>query len=285
MILNIYIFLVCLIGGETETTKTRTTRYANYLRNIFPSSDASVLELAAKTMGRLAASLGVKRGEYVEFEMKRALQWLNEERNEGKRLSAVLIFKEFAIAMPTYFFQQIDSFFNHIMIALRDPKAQIREAAAKALRASLVVAAQRESSKHSHKAHWYIQCYEEAIKSFTDSPIRERNLSRDEHVHGALLILNELLRISHATWEKKYTNLMQKLHSEQENADEISTINTKLIQYWGKASNVPNETVYVQLNTFYESSICHQLINENYEKICSGMFMVTGLVLILIYKL
>lgn len=259
---------MCLIGGDTETSNTRMTRYANHLSKVFPSSDISILELAAKTMGRLAASLGVKRGEYVEHEIKTALKWLSDDRNEGKRLSAVLILKEFSISMPTYFYQQIDSFFDHIMLAFRDPKSQIREGAAKALRAALVVTAQRENFKQSFKSHWYIQCYEEAMTSFSDNPLRDRTLSRDEHVHGALLILNELLRISHSEWETKYTNLMQKLDTEKESTDEITSLNIKGGQIWSSYNTSENSTI--QQSNFHESKVCQQLITEKYEKICSG---------------
>ncbi|XP_059048718.1 serine/threonine-protein kinase mTOR-like [Achroia grisella] len=248
--------IVCLIGGDTETTKTRTLRYADYLRNIFPSTDMSVLELAAKTMGRLAVTLGVKRGDYVEFEVKRAFEWLNDDRNEGKRLSAVLILKELAIAMPSYFYQHVNGFFNHIMIALRDPKDQVKEAAAKALRAALVVTAQRELPEQSNKAHWYIQSFEEAHAAFR---------SRDDSIHTALLILNELLRCSNSTWEKKYTTLMQKLHSEQDMSDDISSLNVKIQNSW----SIHTFSEEKQVSTIYESSICKFLISDKYDTICS----------------
>lgn len=257
---------VCLIGGDTETTKTRTIRYAHYLRNIFPSTDISVLELAAKTMGRLAASLGVKRGEYVEYEMKRAYEWLAEERNEGKRLSAVLILRELAIAMPSYFYQHIHHFFKHIVVALRDPKDQIREAAAKALRAALAVTAQREIPENSNKIQWYSECYEEAVTSFTDQIARDRGLSRDDHVHGALLILNELLRCSNSAWEKKYTMLMQKLDAEQETSDDMSSLSSKVHNSWSSNTDDKNQNTPI-----YESNICKKLISEKYEKICSDV--------------
>lgn len=261
----IYVISECLIGGDTETTKTRTMRYANYLKNVFPSSDSTVLELAARTVGRLAATLGVKRGEYVESEIKTAFEWLAEERNEGKRLSAVLILKELAIAMPSYFFQQINGFFNYIMVALRDPKEQIREAAAKAVRAAFVVTAQRENPKQANKAHWYIQCYEETTTSFSDLTIRDKGLNRDDHVHAALLILNELLRCSNSTWEKKYTSLMKKLDAEQEIADEIASLNVK--SSWANQSYSDEES---QASMIYQSSICRALITEKYEEICLG---------------
>lgn len=257
-----------MIGGDTDTTKTRNIRYAHYLRNVFPSSDVTVLELGAKTMGKLAVTLGIKRVEYVEHEIKRSYEWLAEERNEGKRLSAVLILRELAISMPSYFFQHINGFFNHIMLALRDPKEQIREAAAKALRAALVVTAQRENPEQSNKAHWYIQCYEQAMISFSDQSGRERGLSRDDHVHGALLILNELLRCSNSAWEKKYTSLMQKLDSEQDLCDEMTPLSSKVQNSW-TAPQFADEKI--QHANIYESGICRKLITETYEKICSGL--------------
>ncbi|NP_001171773.1 target of rapamycin isoform 1 [Bombyx mori] len=259
--------IVCLIGGDTETTKTRTIRYANYLRNVFPSTDLNLLELGAKTMGRLASSLGIKRGEYVETEIKRCFEWLAEERNEGKRLSAVLILRELAISMPSYFFQQINGFFNHIMRALRDPKDQIREAAAKVLRAAFAVTSQREQPEQSNKAHWYIQCYEEAETSFGDHAIRERGLNRDDHVHGALLILNELLRCSNAAWEKKYTSLMQKLDPDLDSHDEMSSLSPKIQGSWSLShySDEKNQPL------IFESSICKKLIEDNCEKISADV--------------
>lgn len=215
-------------------------------------------------MGRVSTTLGIKRGEYVETEIKRAFGWLAEERNEGKRLSAVLILRELAISMPSYFYQQINGFFNHIMIALRDPKEQIREAAAKALRAAFVLTAQRELPEQSTKAHWYIQCYEEAMTSFDE---QGRYLSRDDHVHGGLLILNELLRCSNSTWEKKYTNLMQKLDVEQEMSDEIFSFHSKMQGSWASQHFSDDKT---QFASIFESGICKKLITEKYEKICSG---------------
>lgn len=259
---------VCLISSDSEANKTRITRYAHYLRNIFPSNDVNILELAAKTMGRIATSLGIKRGEYVEMEIKRAFEWLTGERNEGKRLSACLILRELAIAMPSFFFQHINSFFNYIMTAVRDPKEQVREAAAKAIRAAFVVTSQRELPEQSNRAHWYIQCYEEAMSSFSD-PMRERFMSRDEHVHGALLILNELFRCSNSYWEKKYTALMQKLDSEQDISDEMSTFNIKSYSSSSYHYDEKNNNIVI-----LESSICKRLLLEKYDKIAVGEFCI-----------
>lgn len=56
--------------------------------------------------------------------------------------------------MPTYFYQQVSSFFELIFSTIRDPKPKIREAAVEALRAALVVTAQRESARQAAKPQW-----------------------------------------------------------------------------------------------------------------------------------
>ncbi|KAJ0174518.1 hypothetical protein K1T71_009626 [Dendrolimus kikuchii] len=269
--------IVCLIGGDCDTTKTRITRFANYLRNLFPSSDVGVMELAAKTVGRLATVSGVKRAEYVEFEVKRAFEWLSEERNEGRRHSAVLLLKELAIAMPTYFYQQVSGFFDHILVALKDPKPQIREAAAKALRAGLVVTGQRESAKQSTaKPQWYMQCYEEAMLSFEDISLKEKGITKEDRVHGGLLILNELLRSSNAVWEKKYTQLMLSLDSQRDMtvSDEIIFISTKLhspsVKRGFLCEGFKTENVQYPV-PIYESEVCKRLLCEHYERICQDV--------------
>ncbi|XP_026321572.1 serine/threonine-protein kinase mTOR [Hyposmocoma kahamanoa] len=268
--------IVCLIGGDCDTTKTRITRFANYLRNLLPSSDVGVMELAAKTVGRLATVSGVKRAEYVEFEVKRAFEWLSEERNEGRRHSAVLLLKEMAIAMPTYFYQQVSGFFDHILIALKDPKQQIREAAAKALRAGLMVTAQRESAKQSTaKPQWYNQCYEEAMTSFEDIPIKEKGITREDRVHGGLLILNELFRCSNATWEKKYTTLMQSLDTQKDNtvSDDIiitSKIHSPSVKRGYLSDGFKTENVQYPV-PIYESEVCRNLLTSKFEKICQDV--------------
>ncbi|KAG6451388.1 serine/threonine-protein kinase mTOR [Manduca sexta] len=269
--------IVCLIGGDCDTTRTRITRFANYLRNLLPSSDVGVMELAAKTVGRLATVSGIKRAEYVEFEVKRAFEWLSEERNEGRRHSAVLLLKELAIAMPTYFYQQVSGFFDHILVALKDPKQQIREAAAKALRAGLVVTAQRETAKQSTaKPQWYMQCYEEAMLSFEDIPLKEKGITKEDRVHGGLLILNELLRCSNAIWEKKYTYSMHSLDTQKDItlSDDIIFISTKLHSPSVKRGYLCDgfKTENVQYPVpIYESAVCRKLLTEKFEKICQDI--------------
>lgn len=75
---------------------------------------------------------------------------------QGKRHAAVLVLRELAITMPTYFYQQVSPFFELIFNAIQDPKAVVREAAVEALRAALVVTAQRETVRQNQKPTWYV---------------------------------------------------------------------------------------------------------------------------------
>lgn len=80
---------MCLIGADVGNKNNRISRFANYLRNLLPSADSAVMELAAKTVGKLALDSGTYADQYVEFEVKRAFEWLGGVRNEPKRYAAV----------------------------------------------------------------------------------------------------------------------------------------------------------------------------------------------------
>ena len=86
-----FLFAVSLIGVDVGYTSTRISRFANYLRNLLPSNDVAVMEMAARAVGRLALSSGTYTAEYVEFEVKRSFEWLTGDRQEGKRHAAVSV--------------------------------------------------------------------------------------------------------------------------------------------------------------------------------------------------
>ena len=47
----------------------------------------------------------------------------------------VLVLRELALSSPTFFFQQVQTFFDVVFCAVRDPKPIIREGAVTSLRA------------------------------------------------------------------------------------------------------------------------------------------------------
>lgn len=90
------------------------------------------MELAARTLVKLGQLPGSKGIESFEYDIKRAFEFIAEERNELKRHAAVIILRELAVAMPTFFYQQVSIFFDNIFYAIRDPKPLIREGAGQA---------------------------------------------------------------------------------------------------------------------------------------------------------
>ena len=72
--------------------------------------------------------------ELIDHEVKRAFELLSSERSEGKQYAAVLILREIAYSMPTFFFQNVSKFFDVIWSAVWDQKPMLREAAVNALR-------------------------------------------------------------------------------------------------------------------------------------------------------
>jgi len=72
-----------------HTTSKVAIRFANILRNLIPSSDVGVMEMTANAMGKLALASSTITAEYVEYEAKRAFEWLSADRHEGRRHAAV----------------------------------------------------------------------------------------------------------------------------------------------------------------------------------------------------
>lgn len=270
-------------------TTTRISRYSNNLRNLLPSNDVAVMEIAAKTLVKLALLPGSKGAESFEFDIKRAFEWLSEERNEGKRHAAVLVLRELAVAMPTFFYQQVSGFFEHIFNAVRDPKSNIREGAGQAIRAALVVTSQRESAKQLlNKPMWYQQCFDQAMLGFGEVPLREKGVTKEDRVHGALIVLDELLRCSNITWERRYAALrFLKPVSKRQMSEDFGYILPRLKGPF--TDKVQHTQPPVQTSSLYdfevnkystvnnqESAICRQILVNNYEDVCAKVMEQRG---------
>lgn len=180
--------------------------------------------------------------------------------------------------MPTYFYQQVSGFFEHIFNAIRDPKAIIREGGGHALRAALVVTSQRESAKQLNKPQWYKLCYDEAMVCFAEVPMKEKGVTKDDRIHSALIILNELLRCSNATWERKYVALrfLQPEPKKRHSGDYGNIIPRIKAPFIEKFGHTTAQTSYLYDTdggskaspNIQESTVCRQIIIENYEDIC-----------------
>jgi len=219
--------IVALINADVCNTNDRVSRFGNYLRNnCLPpnTSDAAVIELASCAIARLTQVSGTYTAnvkfELIDHEVKRAFELLAGERNEGKQYAAVLILREIAFSMPTFFFQKISSFYDVIFNCVWDPKPILREAAVKALRAGLLVMAQRETSKSTRtkdKKNCYQISFDHAMSNLDPSPaqLQDKKFQRDDRAHGSVLVLAELFRTANSNWERTYREIQEGILNEE----------------------------------------------------------------------
>lgn len=313
--------IVALINADVCNTGDRISRFGNYLRNTCLNTGSSsssssssnsthispeefaVIELASKAIARLTqVSSGTYTAnlkfELIDHEVKRAFELLQGDKSESKRFAAVLILREIAFSMPTFFFQNVSRFFDVIFHAVRDAKLKLRESAVNALRAALWVTAKRETTKQSRHQHqsWYSQCYEEALKGF-DMPPNKR-VSKEDRIHGSLLVLCELLRCSNYDWEMRNRSVEEDILCDPltQGASIISTRPPvaspesqsglgAVRKYYQSAAGfkltrspavsgtggVPISwfgTVIVGKEDVVESMLCRNMLNDHYDQIC-----------------
>ncbi|KTW30812.1 hypothetical protein T552_00524 [Pneumocystis carinii B80] len=187
-----------LIDYDGEENTVKITRFANYLRIVLPGNDTQIMILASKALGRLAVPGGTLTSEFVEFEVKRAMEWLQGDRNENRRLAAVLVLKELALNSPTLIYSYVSQIFDLIWVALRESKVTTRNFAADALSACLEIIYQRESQLC---IQWYVKILEEAQYGL--------KVNNYDYIHGSLLAYKELLLKSGTFMHDKYVDVCE----------------------------------------------------------------------------
>ncbi|KAF9387898.1 phosphatidylinositol kinase- protein kinase tor1 [Podila verticillata] len=169
-----------LIGIEYENN-TQETRFANYLRQLFPS-DVPIMTVAARALGKLAQKGGAYTADLVEFEMKRAIEWLAGDQQEARKHASVLILGELVQHASVIVYPYFNSILENIWPTFREHRQSLREAAADALSALLVVIEGRHSSQRDE---WYARINEEAQRGM--------RVVNTDSIHGSLLIFRELI--------------------------------------------------------------------------------------------
>lgn len=113
----------------------------------------------------------------------------------------------------------------------------------------------------------YKQCYDETVELLKI----ERNTTKDDRIHGALLVLNELVRCSNSVWERKYTTLKESADMKTAQDEHFSTLSMqprfKSLHATASPSyqNISANALHTTIN---ESSVCRQLAFEKYDYIC-----------------
>lgn len=127
--------LIDFDSREGEENATRTARFLNYLSLLILLNDVNIMKQAVTTLGKLATPGGTLTGEFVDFEAKRAIEWLQSEgrQSENRRHTAVLIISALADNAPLLLQSYISLILDHLWIPLRDLKLVVRNDAATCL--------------------------------------------------------------------------------------------------------------------------------------------------------
>eukprot|EP00127_Corallochytrium_limacisporum_P000173 Clim_evm34s6 gene=Clim_evmTU34s6 len=191
-----------LIDIEGEENTQKFTRFHTYLREVLPTSDVHVTLAASRAIGRLVLAGGSLTADMVQFECERSFEWLQQaDRVESKRLSAVFTLEQIALNAPALFYNHLAPFFDAIVVAIKDVKLSVRDGAKAALHAVLQLTAQRE---YRIKAQWYNKIYEDSVTG-----LKAAATSKDEMVHGSLLIIEELIMVAGDFIELRYEEVCQ----------------------------------------------------------------------------
>jgi len=242
-----------LVKVPLEEAEAKIIRLANLVRLILQqpsggSVDVYTLVLAAKALGALAKEGGPQTADFVEFEARRALEWLqaaaqrdmessdgaqsmtrwsrgrrrgrrkrprqfvvvDEKLAQRRKLAAVLVLKELAENCPTLLFSHVSTVLDHIGTGLHDKKEFTRNSSMLTLRAFLLLILQRESRLC---VPWYYKIFELARAGF--------NKGKPETIHGSLGILGEMLRNTKKFMIPRYTEVCETVLRYREHLDPL----------------------------------------------------------------
>ncbi|ODV85481.1 hypothetical protein CANARDRAFT_28273 [[Candida] arabinofermentans NRRL YB-2248] len=197
----------------TEENSNIITRFANYLRRLISSNDLQVMKSSIKTLGKLAIPGGSLTGDFVEFEVKRSIEWLVSEKVENKKHAAILIISSLAFNAPALLYQYIKEILSNIWIGLRDPKLTLREDSAICLQYCLNIVYERDFELRSY---WFTKLYNEASTVFKSNTVNgtttnPTNNNPTEFIHGSLLAYRELIKQGTSVLSPKIDELYETL--------------------------------------------------------------------------
>lgn len=141
------------------------------------------MQPAAAALGKICRPGGSLISELVESEVKTALEWLQSDRVEERRYSAVLVLRELARNAPTLMYAFVGLIFDQIWVGLRDIRLLIRQTASEAISACFQIIRERDQAM---RQTWQAKIYDEAVQG-----VRQGSL---EYIHGSLLVIKDLLQ-------------------------------------------------------------------------------------------
>ncbi|KAK6836444.1 armadillo-type protein [Apiospora arundinis] len=186
------------------------TRFMNNLKTILRGQDTVPMQPAAIALGKLCRPGGSLISELVESEVKTSLEWLQSDRIEEKRYSAVLVLRELARNSPTLMYQYVGLIFELVWVGLRDPRQLIRVASGETVCACFRIIRERDQEM---KSGWMYKMYNEMMTGLKMNTI--------ESVHGSLLVLKELLEQGGMFMQDHYAEACEIVYRHRDHRDPI----------------------------------------------------------------
>ncbi|UJR07918.1 hypothetical protein I4U23_012201 [Adineta vaga] len=176
------------------------------------SVDPNLCELLVKLTCLLVKGCDRLNVDRFSLDILKALEYISpEERHEIRRYTGIQILKEIAITAPLRYYHlitPIEQYFEQLFNTMIDSEQYIREAFAETMKATLIVLI-------DHEDETFLPAYHMAYKE--SMACLENNQNEDE-IHGGLLLLNELLRVSDIQFE----NICQTLSNNPSKSKRLS---------------------------------------------------------------
>ncbi|CAK9439599.1 uncharacterized protein LODBEIA_P36990 [Lodderomyces beijingensis] len=192
-------------SGVGKENASKTARFSNYLGSLILSNDLVIMRQATRTLGRLSTLGGNLTGDFVDYEAKRAIEWLQSDsrQNENRRHAAILIITALADYAPTLLFPLTNQILDTLWSPLRDYKLTIRKDAAIALAKCMDIIYNRDATA---RAFWIKKMIELSSKILNDNDTGSLTISdaktsvapsatqSSEDIHGSLLVYRVFLK-------------------------------------------------------------------------------------------
>lgn len=178
---GVYI-LDALVDFDGIEPALKYSRFQQYIGIILRGKVLAPMQPAAVVLGKLCKPGGSLISELVDAEVQTALEWLQSDRVEERRYSAVLVLRELARNCPTLMYPYVGYVFDQIWIGLRDPRHLIRATSSETVSACFKIIRERDQEM---KQEWMDKMRAEAVKGLKTNTV--------EYIHASLLVLKELL--------------------------------------------------------------------------------------------
>ncbi|ORY61495.1 phosphatidylinositol 3-kinase-like protein [Pseudomassariella vexata] len=227
-----------LVDFEGVDVTVKYTRFTSNLKAILRGTDLVPMQSAAVALGKLTRPGGSLISELVDSEVKTSLEWLESERIEERRYSAVLVLRELARNAPTLMYSYVGLVFDLIWVGLRDPRQLIRATSGETVSACFRIIRERD---HDLKAAWMTKMYNELLIGLKFGTV--------ESIHGSLLVLRELLEQGAMFMQDHYQEACDIVFKHKDHRDHI--IRKTVVQLIPDLANyAPAEFAHSHLHKF-----------------------------------